>query len=219
LTASALLAKLRALFRTLWCVNARDITEPLHRPRASSWRSQDVPQPLPEFQRETIPEQERERTETQPEPEPSAPVKQPQLRAPPPRRRGPSRYPELRGRHKHNERAEDEQTQDAEREREKEEQETRTKAEPGLTMGCNDAHYTPQLKPVLRPCPVVASNLLDIFRPGEKLPAIFRQIAWLTTVSNLPSKLRTLWRVTAREMTAPHFHSKRPRKAKAPNPF
>jgi hypothetical protein len=40
------------------------------------------------------------------------------------------------------------------------------------------------------------------------------------TASNLPSKLRTYWRVTDREMTAPRFdHSKRPRKAKAPRPF
>lgn len=53
----------------------------------------------------------------------------------------------------------------------------------------------------------------------ESLCAIFRQVAWLLTASNLPSKLRTLWRLIALEITAPPFHSKRPRKAKAPRPF
>ena len=75
-------------------------------------------------------------------------------------------------------------------------------------------------KPILRPFPALTGNLLDIFRPGEKLRAIFRQVAWLLTVRNLPSTLRTLWRLIAREMTTPLFrNSKRPRKAKAPRPF
>ncbi len=200
---------------------AHEITEPLfHRERAGTWRSQDLRQQLPEFQPETTPEKEPERTETQPEPEPSPPVKLPPHPAPPPRRRGPSRYPELTARHKYDAPAnENEQTQDSDREPEKQEQETRMTIAPELMMRSGDAHYVPQPKPILRPCPVVASNMLDIFRPAQKLPAIFRQIAWLTTVSNLPSKLRTLWRVTAREMTVPHFHSKRPRKAKSPRPF
>ena len=49
--------------------------------------------------------------------------------------------------------------------------------------------------------------------------AIFRQVAWLLTACNLPTQIRTLWRLLAREMTSPRFHSKRPRKAKAPRPF
>ena len=78
----------------------------------------------------------------------------------------------------------------------------------------------PERTKILRPFPAFTGNLLDIFRPGKKLRAIFRQVAWLLTACNLPSKLRTLWRVTAREMTAPRFDpSKRPRKAKAPKPF
>jgi hypothetical protein len=88
-----------------------------------------------------------------------------------------------------------------------------------LTTCSGDAHHTAQPKPALRPCPAIIANLLDIFRPGKNLRAIFRQDAWLSTISNLPSKLRALWRVTAREMTTPHVHSKRPRKAKAPRPF
>jgi len=40
------------------------------------------------------------------------------------------------------------------------------------------------------------------------------------TASNLPSKLRTLWRLIAREITEPTFYrSKNPRKDKAPKPF
>ena len=49
--------------------------------------------------------------------------------------------------------------------------------------------------------------------------AIFRQVAWLLTACNLPTQIRTLWRLLAREMTIPRTHSKRPRKAKAPRPF
>jgi hypothetical protein len=38
--------------------------------------------------------------------------------------------------------------------------------------------------------------------------------------SALPSKLRTLWRIIAREITEPKFHrTKKPRKHKAPRPF
>ena len=64
----------------------------------------------------------------------------------------------------------------------------------------------PERKPIPPPLPRPHGNLLDIFRPGEKLRAIFRQVAWLLTACNLPSQLRTLWRVIAREMTAPAFH-------------
>ena len=53
-----------------------------------------------------------------------------------------------------------------------------------------------------------------------RLLSLFRQVGWLLTASNLPSKLRTLWRLIARELTESKFHhSKRPRKAKAPRPF
>lgn len=77
---------------------------------------------------------------------------------------------------------------------------------------------------LLRPFPLLTGNLLHIFRPGERLRAIFGQVAWLLTACNLPSQLRAqlrkLWRLVAREITAPLFHpSKRPRKAKAPKPF
>ena len=71
----------------------------------------------------------------------------------------------------------------------------------------------------LRHFPALTGNLLDIFRPGKKLRAIFRQVAWLLTACNLPAKLRTLWRLTARQMTEPPLHFKRPRKAKSPRPF
>ncbi|MGA2903837.1 MAG: hypothetical protein ABSD98_08395 [Candidatus Korobacteraceae bacterium] len=72
----------------------------------------------------------------------------------------------------------------------------------------------------LRPFPLLLGTLLGIFRPGKHLRAIFRQVAWLLTACNLPSQLRTLWRLVAREMTVPSFHhSKRPRKVKAPRPF
>ena len=61
-----------------------------------------------------------------------------------------------------------------------------------------------------RPFPALTGGLLGLFK----------QVAWLLTASNLASKLRTMWRVLAREMTEPHSHrSKRPRKAKAPRPF
>ena len=74
--------------------------------------------------------------------------------------------------------------------------------------------------PIPRPFPFFKGNLLDIYRLGSTLRAIFRQVAWLLTACNLPSKLGTLWRATAREMTVPRFHhAKRPRKAKAPRPF
>ena len=71
----------------------------------------------------------------------------------------------------------------------------------------------------LRHFPALTGNLLDIFRPGKQLRAIFRQVAWLLTACNLPAKLRTLWRLTARQMTEPPIHCKRPRKAKSPRPF
>jgi hypothetical protein len=71
----------------------------------------------------------------------------------------------------------------------------------------------------LRPFPLLTGNLLGIFRAGQILRAIFRQVAWRWTARNLPSLLRTLWRAMAREMTAPRFHPKKPRKAKAPRPF
>lgn len=208
MTASALPSLLRALWRLL----AREITAPLfHRQRAGTWRSQDLRPQLREFQPATPPEKEPERTE--PQAEPPAPLKQPDLRAPPPCRRRPSRYAELIARHTCDERAKkDEQKQDSEWDQERD-------AGPGTTMRSPDMDHMARPKPIPRPCPAIIANLLDIFGSGKKPPAIFRQIAWLTTVSNLPSKLRTLWRVTAREMTAPPFHSKRPRKAKSPRPF
>ena len=87
-------------------------------------------------------------------------------------------------------------------------------------MRSGDADQPERTKPILRPFPAITANLLDIFRPGKQLRAIFRQVAWLLTACNLPSKLGTLWRATAREMTVPRFHhAKRPRKAKAPRPF
>jgi len=54
---------------------------------------------------------------------------------------------------------------------------------------------------------------------SEGALAIFRQAAWLLTACNLPAQLRALWRATARDITAPRFHAKRPRKAKSPRPF
>jgi hypothetical protein len=66
------------------------------------------------------------------------------------------------------------------------------------------------LRAVLRPFPRFTRNLL----------AIIRQVAWLLTTCNLPAQLISLWRLNAREMTAPLLHrSKRPRKAKSPRPF
>ena len=73
--------------------------------------------------------------------------------------------------------------------------------------------------PIPRPLPFLTGNLLDIFRLGNSLRAIFRQVAWLLTACNLPSKLRALWRLSARQMTQPQFHFKPPRKAKSPRPF
>jgi hypothetical protein len=63
--------------------------------------------------------------------------------------------------------------------------------------------------PIPRPFPALTGSLL----------AIFRQVAWLLAASNLPSKLRTLWRLIMREMTTPQFQHKPPRKAKSPRPF
>ena len=61
-----------------------------------------------------------------------------------------------------------------------------------------------------RPLPTLTGGLLGLFK----------QVAWLLTASNLASKLRTMWRAVAHEMTEPHTHrTKRPRKAKAPRPF
>ena len=63
------------------------------------------------------------------------------------------------------------------------------------------------------------SNLLrPLARAGSQL-SMFWQVAWLLTARNLPSMLRTLWRLIARELTTPSFHHKRPRKAKSPRPF
>jgi len=87
-------------------------------------------------------------------------------------------------------------------------------------MRSGEADQPERSKPTLRHFPALTGNLLDIFRPGKQLRAIFRQVAWLLTACNLPSKLGTLWRATAHEMTVPRFHNaKRPRKAKAPRPF
>jgi len=73
--------------------------------------------------------------------------------------------------------------------------------------------------PIPRPFPFFKGNLLDIYRLGSTLRAIFRQVAWLLTACTLPAKLRALWRLTARQMTEPPIHFKRPRKAKSPRPF
>jgi hypothetical protein len=74
----------------------------------------------------------------------------------------------------------------------------------------------------LRPLPFLMGNLLDIFRPGANLRAIFRQVAWLYTACNLQSQiatqLRTLWRAMARDITISGLHPK-PHKGKAPRPF
>ena len=52
------------------------------------------------------------------------------------------------------------------------------------------------------------------------LLALFKQVAWLLTASNLASKLRTMWRVVAREMTEPHTHRTSGRvRPKRPVPF
>jgi len=76
----------------------------------------------------------------------------------------------------------------------------------------------------LRPLPFLTGNLLDIFRPGKNLRAMFRQVAWLLTACNLPSRvvtqLRTLWRSMARELTVHrHRQSKPPRKTVILRPF
>ena len=84
----------------------------------------------------------------------------------------------------------------------------RTKARPGTMMRSGVADQ-PE-RQIHRPLPALTGGLLGLFK----------QVAWLLTASNLASKLRTMWRVVAREMTEPHTHrSKRPRKAKAPRPF
>ena len=76
----------------------------------------------------------------------------------------------------------------------------------------------------LRPLPAFTGNLLDIFRPGANLRAIFRQVAWLLTACNLRSQLatqlRTLWRSMARAVTIHKFRqSKPPRKTVIVRPF
>jgi hypothetical protein len=60
----------------------------------------------------------------------------------------------------------------------------------------------------------------QISRLKAAILTVFRQAAWLLTASRLPSKLRTLWRLIAREITESKFHrTKKPRKHKAPRPF
>lgn len=87
-------------------------------------------------------------------------------------------------------------------------------------MRSGEAGQPERAKPTLRHFPALMGNLLDIYRPAQKLRAIIKQVAWLLTACNLPSRLKTLWRLIAREVTAPLFHhSKRPRKAKSPRPF
>ena len=86
-------------------------------------------------------------------------------------------------------------------------------------MRSGEAGQPERAKPTLRHFPALMGNLLDIYRPAQKLRAIIKQVAWLLTACNLPTQIRTLWRLLAREMTIPRSHSKRPRKAKAPRPF
>jgi hypothetical protein len=76
----------------------------------------------------------------------------------------------------------------------------------------------------LRPIPIWSGGLRALLRAFPRftrnLLVVYRQVAWLLTACNLPARLRTLWRVNAREMTTPTFHrSKRPSKAKSPRPF
>lgn len=227
MTASALPSRLKALLKRLWPPNAREITEPLfRREHAGTWRTHDpstealakvdVCQPLPEFEPDTTPEKEPKPSE--PQAERLAPLKLPELPAQIPHWRGPSHYVKL-ARQTYDARAiENEQKQDSNPESEKEGQERERTA--GPTMRSGDVEHMARPNPIPYPCPTLAANLLDVFRPAKNLHAIFRQDAWLSTISNLASKLRTLWRVTAREITEPRFgHSKRPRKAKAPRPF
>ena len=227
MTASALPSRLKALLKRLWPPNAREITEPLfRREHAGTWRTHDpstealakvdVCQPLPEFEPDTTPEKEPKPSE--PQAERLAPLKLPEL--PALRWRGPSFYARMMSRETYGECAkeDEQQRQDSDREPEKEDQERERTA--GPTMRSGDAEHMARPNPILCPCPTLAANLLDVFRPAKNRHAIFRQDAWLSTMSNLPSKLRTLWRVTAREITEPRLgHSKRPRKAKAPRPF
>jgi hypothetical protein len=76
-----------------------------------------------------------------------------------------------------------------------------------MRFGVADQPKRPNL--LLRPFPALKGSLL----------AIFWQVGWLLAACNLPSKLKTLWRLIAREMTMPAFHHKPPRKAKSPRPF
>ena len=55
---------------------------------------------------------------------------------------------------------------------------------------------------------------------GQNTALIFRQVAPALGGLHLPSKLRTLWRLNARDDIDPLFHRfKKPRKAKSPRPF
>jgi uncharacterized coiled-coil protein SlyX len=210
--------------RTLWRSMAHEITAPLaRRAGAGTWRSRDsstealakVDVRQHDFRPQTPPDKEREPDE--PQPEPLAPVKPPGLAAS--RWRGPSHYVKLIARQQYDARADDnERKQNSDREPGKEDQEREQTAGPGPMTRFGDTDHTTRPKPI--PCPPLAVNLLDIFRPAKNLRAIFRQDAWLLTISSLPSMLKKFWRVTAREITEPRFgHSKRPRKAKAPRPF
>jgi hypothetical protein len=76
-----------------------------------------------------------------------------------------------------------------------------------MRFGVADQPKRPNL--LLRSFPALKGSLL----------AIFWQVGWRLVASNLPSKLRTLWRVIAREMTTPSFHHRPPRKARSPRPF
>jgi hypothetical protein len=50
----------------------------------------------------------------------------------------------------------------------------------------------------------------------DAILALFRQIGWLLVTSNLASKLKTYWRILARELTVPTLHkTKKPRKHKS----
>ena len=71
-----------------------------------------------------------------------------------------------------------------------------------MRFGVADQPKRPNL--LLRPFPALTGSLLAIFRKVGRI---------------LTAKLKILWRLNARDMTAPAFHHKRPRKAKSLRPF
>jgi hypothetical protein len=218
LTTSALPSRLKALLKRLWPLNAREITEPLfHRERAGIWRSQDLLQADPGIPtgdnsgkrarayRNAAVGSCQTAADTSPTAAPARPMPLP----------GADSQAQIR-RARPGRRADTGRRARARKRRTRNTNESRTGVDDVLQRCA--LHSAAQTHPPPLPCR--CKQPARHLQAREKLPAIFRQIAWLTTVSNLPSKLRTLWRVTAREITEPRLgHSKRPRKAKAPRPF